>query len=126
MKNNANNQFRINIYNEVNGVAAVSSIDGKNIYEKIKAAINSNKNVVLDFLNIEFVTSAFFNTAIGQLFNDFSDEKINSILLEHISANDLSLYNQVIDRAREYYRNPDYRAKLIDALKGEISGNENN
>lgn len=119
------NQYRINIYNEVNGVAAVSSVDGKCIYEKIKAAICSDKLVTLDFLNIEFVTSAFFNTAIGQLFNDFSDDKINSICLEHISENDYNLYKQVVDRAKEYYQNPDYRAKLIDALKDEITGDDN-
>lgn len=119
------NQFKINIYNEVNGVAAVSSVDGKNIYEKIKTAINSGKTVALDFLNIEFVTSAFFNTAVGQLFKDFPDEQIEHILLENISQNDEILYNQVMNRAKDYYRNPDYRNKLLEALKEEINDNDN-
>lgn len=119
------NQFKINIYNEVNGVAAVSSVDGKNIYEKIKTAINNGKTVALDFLNIEFVTSAFFNTAVGQLFKDFTDEQIEHILLENISQNDEILYNQVMNRAKDYYRNPDYRNKLLEALKEEINDNDN-
>lgn len=120
------NLFKINIFNEVNGVAAVSSVDGKNIYEKIKTAINNGKTVALDFLNIEFVTSAFFNTAVGQLFKDFPDEQIEHILLENISQNDEILYNQVMNRAKDYYRNPDYRNKLLEALKDEINDNDNN
>lgn len=119
-------QYRINIFNEVNGVAAVSSADGKAICEKIKIAINNNKIVILDFLNIEFVTSAFFNTAIGSLFEQFDNDKINKIQLVNISDSDKVLYNQVKDRAKEYYTNPNYRKKLIEALKEEIEEDDNN
>lgn len=121
-----NTDFKINIFNEVNGVAAVSSIDGKTVCEKIKAAITNKKHVILDFFNIEFITSAFLNTAIGSLFKDFSDSTIDTIELINISESDKKLYFQVKERAKEYYRNPDYREKLIEALKEEIIEDGNN
>lgn len=120
------NEYKINIYNEVNGAAAVSSIDGKSIYEKVKAALNTNKSVILDFLNIEFVTSAFFNTALGALYKDFSDEKdLQKVEVKNLSDNDYSLYMQVMQRAKEYYTNPEYRDKLLESLN-EIEANGDN
>lgn len=120
------NQYKINIYNEVNGVAAVSSTDGKNIYEKIKTALNSHKLVVLDFINIKFVTSAFFNTAVGTLYKDFDENTISEIQIENMPDNDKVLYNQVLNRAKDFYCNPDYQTRLIESLKEEMSENDNN
>lgn len=119
------NKYRINIYNEVNGVAAVSAVDGKLICEKIRAALNSDKCIILDFLNVEFVTSAFFNTAVGNLYSDFNDDVISNIELINITDSDRMLYTQVIERAKEYYCNPDYRENLLNALKEEIDNGNN-
>lgn len=119
------NQYRINIFNEVNSIAAVSADDGKLICEKIKVAINNGKDIILDFLNIEFLTSAFLNPAVGQLFSFFDVDKVESIKLENISESDRDLYRQVLERAKEFHTNPDYRKKVIETFKEEIEDNGN-
>ncbi len=123
-----NNQYKINIYSEVNGNAAVSVSDGDAIYAKICAAIINSKTVVLDFLNIDFITSAFLNMAVGQLYNnsELSEQQINDIKLENISNADRKLYEQVMERAQKYYNDPEYRKQIIESLKREIANDNDN
>lgn len=80
------NAIRINIFNEVEGRAAVSAEDGEAIFEKLNQALKNNKTVVLDFLNVEIITAAFLNTAVGSLYKEeYTPEFLNnSIKVENI------------------------------------------
>lgn len=115
-------EIKINVYNEVGGKAAVSDSDGQKIFEKINNALKSGNKVVLDFVNIDMLITAFLNTAIGQLYKedysvDFLRENVKTI---NLGQGDKDLLKTVLVRAKEYYQNPEYKAKLNEALKEEL------
>ena len=117
-----NKELKISIYNEVNGRAAVSSEDGERIFYRINKALQDNAIVILDFLNIEILTSAFLNTAVGQLYNkeysvDFLKEHVK---VSNVSKEDFALLARVLERAKEYFRNPEYKKKLDEYIKEEL------
>ncbi|DAA97225.1 TPA: hypothetical protein CPT80_03300 [Candidatus Gastranaerophilales bacterium HUM_9] len=118
----SNNEIKINIYNEVGGSAAVSDTDGQKVFEKINKALKAGNSVLLDFVNIDMVISAFLNTAVGQLYKeDYSVEFLRSnVKTTNMKKDDWDILATVLKRAKEYYQNPEYRAQLDEALKEEL------
>lgn len=118
----ANNEIKINIYNEVGGSAAVSDADGQKVFEKINKALKAGNSVLLDFVNIDMVISAFLNTAVGQLYKEnYSVEFLRSnVKTTNMKKDDWDILATVLKRAKEYYQNPEYREKLDEALKEEL------
>lgn len=115
-------EVKINIYNEVGGRAAVSDIDGNKLFEKINLALKGGNSVLLDFINIEILTSAFLNTAIGQLYKEDYDVEFlrKNVKTSNMQAEDWEILKSVLVRAKEYYHNPDYKLKLEEAIKEEL------
>ena len=118
----SNNEIKINIYNEVGGSAAVSYTDGQKVFEKINKALKAGNSVLLDFVNIDMVISAFLNTAVGQLYKEnYSVEFLRSnVKTTNMKKDDWDILATVLKRAKEYYQNPEYREKLDEALKEEL------
>lgn len=118
----SNNEIKINIYNEVGGSAAVSDTDGQKVFEKINKALKAGNSVLLDFVNIDMVISAFLNTAVGQLYKeDYSVEFLRSnVKTTNMKKDDWDILATVLKRAKEYYQNPEYRVQLDEALKEEL------
>mgnify|MGYP001074600624 CR=1 FL=1 len=111
---------KISVYSLVGNSFCVSAEDGKRVYEKIKEALVQGKNVELSFLNVELLTSAFLNTAVGMLYGDFSEDKIKSSLsLSSISNDDKLLLKRVVDTAKTYYKDPERLNKTIEEILGE-------
>ena len=101
------NIYTINIFDEVNGDSAISVDDGDKIYRKIDNALTRNLIVELDFQNITLLITAFLNAAIGQLYSKYSSEQLNEkIKLKNIKPEDVRLFIKVIERAKEYFANP--------------------
>lgn len=116
-------EIKINIYNEVGGKAAVSDSDGQKIFEKINAALKAENIVVLDFINIDILISAFLNTAIGQLYRETYDADYinNNLKVINLKSNEyLTLVESALHRGQEYYRNPQYKQRLEEAIKEEF------
>lgn len=90
----------------INRDSAVSSDDGDNVYTNILEAITAGNIVELDFSNITLMTTAFLNSAIGQLYSNFSSEELNtSLKLKNVAQEDGILFKKVIDRAKQYQAN---------------------
>ena len=101
------NGIKISVYEVVGGHLCVSSSDGQKVYERLAAVLEANRVVSLSFLNVEILTSAFLNAAIGQLYGKFSSEKIRaSIKLEDMQQDDLHLLKRVVDNAKLYFKDP--------------------
>lgn len=84
---------------------AVSSEEGDKIASLIRSSLEQYKKVILDFSNVELLTSAFLNAAIGQLYQDFSsDELAARLVLSNVNPEDLPLFKKVTDRAKEYFK----------------------
>jgi hypothetical protein len=113
-------EITINIFEKLGSTAAVSSEDGEQLFVLIMKALNNNILIILDFNNIELITSTFLNAAIGQLYNKFDSKFLRKHLqVENMDNDDLLLLKKVVDRAKEYFKNK----KIVeDGIKEGLNG----
>ena len=99
----------------------VASDDGQTVYERVAAALRAGQAVSLSFLNVEALTSAFLNAAIGQLYGEYSEGQVRSLLsVEDMVQDDLALLKRVVDTAKEYFKQP----RPFDEASREVLGEE--
>lgn len=112
---------RISMYESVGSPLRVASDDGQRVYDRLAAALKADRNVTLSFHNVTTLTTAFLNTAIGQLYGTFSEEQIRSRLrVEDVGTDDLALLKRVVDNAKLYFKDPQRFNQVIR----ETLGNE--
>ena len=104
----------INVVNTIGDVYGVEAEDGQKIFELIKKALVSNHKVILSFVNIQMLTTAFLNTAVGQLYRDFSEDEVKKQLaVADLSDSGKVALKRVVETAKIYYKNPDALEKSI-------------
>ncbi len=107
----------INIVNIIGDVYGVEAEDGQKVFELIVRAFSENRKVVLSFQNIEMLTTAFLNTAVGQLYKDFSEDYIKENLrVSDISESGKVSLKRVVDTAKLFYKNPDAMQQSINDI----------
>jgi len=107
-------QKTINIFDFVGSKAAVSTEDGDGLFKKISAFLEKGFGVVLNFINIETLTSTFLNAAIGQLYSKFDSPFLKENLkVDNLCSEDRELMIKVIDRAKEYFKDKENVEKDI-------------
>lgn len=112
--------FNLKIFQVVGSEIAVSSEDGNLVFNQIKEAIEHNQSVVIDFKDIRIMTTAFLNSAIGQLYSKFkSDELSKALSVENLSDSDRLLLSTVTSRAKEYFADKDSIDPLIKDSLGD-------
>jgi predicted DNA-binding protein with PD1-like motif len=110
-------QTNISVANVIGDIYGVEADEGQKVYELIKKAFAENRQVALSFLNIEMLTTAFLNTAIGQLYRDYSEEKIKENLrVEHISSSGKVILKRVVDTAKLFYKDPETFQRLQKSI----------
>lgn len=113
-------ETKINIINLVGNSFCVEAEDGQKVFELIVKAFSENKKVVLSFLNVQMLTTAFLNTAIGQLYKDYSDVYIKANLsVKEMSQSGLVSLKRVVDTAKLYYKDPEAMERSIKDILGE-------
>jgi len=101
------NIVRIRVFEVVGSDLCVASDDGQKVHDQIAIALREGRKVNISFYNVESLTSAFLNAAIGQLYGEFSEEKIKaSISVKDMSKDDLGLLKRVVDTAKQYFKDP--------------------
>lgn len=104
----------INVVNTIGDVYGVEAEDGQKIFELIKKALVSNHKVILSFVNVQMLTTAFLNTAVGQLYRDFSEDEVKKKLaVADLSDSGKVALKRVVETAKIYYKNPDALEKSI-------------
>ena len=113
--------IKISVFGIVGSPLCVASSDGQEIYNRLNAALEANREVALSFHNVTALTSAFLNAAIGQLYGTFSEEKIESLLnVKNIEQDDQDLLERVVDNAKQYFENPQrFNQAIREALEDE-------
>lgn len=107
--------ININIVNTIGDVYGVEAEDGQKVFHLIEKAFNENKKVLLSFQNIEILTTAFLNTAIGQLYKDFTEEFVKEHLkVSNISESGKVALKRVVDTAKLFYKDPEALQRSID------------
>lgn len=112
-------EIEVNVYSIVGNSFCVDAEDGEKVFEALRKILEQNNKAVISFLNVEMLTSAFLNTAVGRLYGLFDHEKIKSSLsVKDISDDDKLLLKKVTDTAKAYYKNK----KRVEAMEDEILG----
>ena len=110
----------INIVNAVGNSFCVEAEDGQKVFGLIKKVLLDRRKVTLSFLNVEMLTTAFLNTAIGQLYRDFPEELIKANLkVDNLSQSGLVSLKRVVDTAKLYYKDPDAMQRSINDILGD-------
>jgi hypothetical protein len=114
----------IRITDVVGSGLCIASDDGDKVHAKIVDAIKRGDKVQLSFAGIQDLTSAFLNSAIGQLYGEFQETQLKASLLPPIEASpdDLALLKRVVERAKEYFKD---RERFHKAER-EVLGDDNN
>ena len=114
--------IRIAIFEVVGNALCVASGDGQKVYERIARALQEGCRVVLSFRNVTTLTSAFLNAAIGQLYGQFNEERIRSLLrVKDMQPDDIALLKRVVDTAKLYFKDP----QRFEQAVREDPGDEN-
>lgn len=100
-------QVIIRVYELVGNGLCVASEDGQKVHDQIARSLREDRSVQLSFLNIETLTSAFLNAAVGQLYGEFPETDIKShVSVTAMEPDDLELLKRVVDTAKEYFKDP--------------------
>ncbi|MBW6510590.1 MAG: STAS-like domain-containing protein [Desulfuromonadaceae bacterium] len=98
------NETYLSVFEVVGSHLCFSSADGQKVYDRLVAGVRTGRRVVLSFCKISTLTPAFLNAAIGQLYGEFSEEKICSALkFVDIDRIDLELVKHVTENAKQYF-----------------------
>ncbi|MBE9467215.1 MAG: DUF4325 domain-containing protein [Bacteroidetes bacterium] len=114
-------EININIFEIIGSNVAVSSDAGQKIFNIIDKTLTQDYIANLNFNNINLLTTAFLNTAIGQLYSKYLSEQLKKQLkLSNILYEDKLLLKKVTDRAKEYFKDK----KNIDNIIKDTLGDE--
>ena len=104
----------------VNSEFCTASEDGERVHGAIVDALRQGKDVCLSFKKVKDLTSAFLNTAVGRLYDEYSEEEIREHLLPptDVSPDDLMLLKRVVDRAKEFFKEPDRFTNATNQILG--------
>jgi len=106
--------IKINIFEQIGSSAAVASEDGENLFERMAQALEKSMLVILDFMNIELITSTFLNASIGQLYSKYDSPFLKEHLqVENMPQEDLEILKKVVERAKEYFKNKEEMEQSI-------------
>lgn len=91
--------------------------EGKPILDDITKSFNEKIKVNLDFTNVELMTTACLNVAIGDLYRSFQSETIRGYLnIVGCSDSLTQRILKVIKTAKSFYQNPEQFNKIIDSV----------
>ena len=118
-------QITLQLTEVVGSTLCVASEDGQKVFEQIAQALSVGQKIKLSFLNVESLTSAFLNAAIGQLYGKFPEAHIKSGLsVADIQPDDAVLLKRVIDTAKLYFAKPDILNSAWQHVVGESEDEE--
>lgn len=114
------NAIKKSVHQIVGDAICVDAEDGKKVYNVLADFIQNKKPVVLSFLNVKMLTSAFLNTAIGVLYGDFTEEQIKKFIkIADMQPSDTILLKRVVDTAKLYYKDPERMERSIKEILEE-------
>lgn len=95
--------------------SAIFYSDGLRVFEVIKKALSKNDNVILSFLGIKEVTTAFLKASIGKAYSNYSEEIIEKkIFITGIPEG--SFLDKEIKRVKCHSLHPDKYKKVFDEV----------
>lgn len=98
----------VQVFDIIGGPLCVSAGDGQRLHDKIAPLLKAGTPVTLSFERVDILISAFLNAAVGQLYGEFSEERIRELLsVRHLAADDLDILSRVVENAKLYFSRPE-------------------
>lgn len=114
-----NGSLDLSIYEIVGSPLCVASEDGQKVFDRIAAALRQGRTVTVSFRNVTSLTSAFLNTAIGQLYGSFNEDEVRAKLrVQDTQPDDRALLKRVVDTAKEYFKDPSRFEQAVEQVLG--------
>jgi hypothetical protein len=112
------------VVRDIIGEFAITLEDGRRVYDLIAPALRAGQAVELDFAGVTVFAAGFFNSAIGQLLEEFQENDLRRLLIPvNLTPAGESVLRQVMENAKRYYSAPkDYREaqrRVLEALTKE-------
>jgi hypothetical protein len=101
-------EIKLSIASIAGGGICVAASDGNKVHDAIKAEIDRGSRVTISFSGVTRMTTAFLNAAIGQLYGEFTEERIRQHLAPPIDVENWHLHRLklVVDRAKNFFKDP--------------------
>jgi hypothetical protein len=100
------NQIKIKVSNLTGSSLCISTEDGQKVYAAIEQQIKAGKRVNISFEGVTKTIALFFNVAIGQLYEHFSEKTILAqVTVDGLSSDDMELLKCAVDNAKKYLSN---------------------
>lgn len=104
------------------GDYCVTIQSGQEIHDLIKPLLIAKKSVILDFSGIKAYACPFFNYAIGQLLKDIPYEDLSRLIqYTNISSVGSKVLEVVLDSAKRYYSDENYRQAVNEVREEELA-----
>ena len=100
-----NRTILVKISSIVGGGICVSSDDGHKVHDVIHEIITSGDRAQISFASVTRMTTAFLNSAVGQLYGEFSEDFLKSRLAPPVDSEpwQLARLKLVVDRAKMFF-----------------------
>lgn len=99
-------KFYISIAKTLGNDLALTQEQGNIIYEMIASEIKKEKQVELDFENIDAVIPPFLNNSIGKLYGLYDCDTIGKyLIIKNLPSGREFTLNLVIENAKKFYYN---------------------
>ncbi len=94
----------IHVESVLGKVEAITAEEGQQIYDLILKAFFQNKKVILSFDNMEVLSEEFLQSAIGQLYKNYSHAEIKEKMqIEDISFSGKVALKRVVDKSKDQF-----------------------
>lgn len=113
------NREIISVSDFVGSAFCVDETDGERLGRELIAALSQSRAIQLSFAGVEMLSTPFCRVSIGELYYQFSEEEVRSLLsLSDISPDNKVLLKFVIDAIKQRLRDPDsYDQARLSALE---------
>jgi len=115
--------IKINVKEVIGNTIAMSTEDGKKLFEILFENIRNSNKIELSFDGIDILISHFLNEGIGKLYEKFDNWEILDKVIEYkeIDEDDLELLREkVIPTAKNHFKD----IKKIETINKSILDNE--
>ena len=111
--------IKINVKDIINNTIAMSTEDGKKLFEVLYENLKQSKRIELSFEGIDMLISHFLNESIGKLYEKFDNWDIldKSIEYQEIDGDDLELLKEkVIPTAKNHFNDVIKTDSIIQSI----------
>ena len=96
----------LGVFDIVGGPLYVSADDGQTVDDTIAPLLRDGHNVVVSFNRVDTMIPNFFDSAIGQLYGEFTEARIRELLsVRDMTSEEFTMLKRVVDNAKIYFKN---------------------